>query len=116
MLEQSKFHRGRWTGLITASAEPQLRVTLNGEPVEGVSVAPDSQSGRWQAGFDIPAAALGQGVHSFVIEDAASGTRLGVETIITGVALEDDLRAEIAALRAEVEMLKRSLRRLASGD
>ena len=32
-------------------------------------------------------------------------------TIVTGVAMEDDVRAEIDLLRAELDMLKRAFRR-----
>jgi hypothetical protein len=32
-------------------------------------------------------------------------------TIITGVAMEDDLRAELDLLRAELDLLKRAFRR-----
>jgi len=40
-----------------------------------------------------------------------SGDKLGHFTIITGVAMEDDIRAEMDLLRAELDMLKRAFRR-----
>jgi hypothetical protein len=40
-----------------------------------------------------------------------TGEKLLHFTIITGVAMEDDLRAEVDLLRAELDMLKRAFRR-----
>ena len=51
------------------------------------------------------------GVQTFLIRDVASGETLQHFTIITGVAMEDDLRAEVDLLRAELDMLKRAFRR-----
>lgn len=39
------------------------------------------------------------------------GTQLGHFTLITGVALGDDIRVEMELLRAELDMLKRAIRR-----
>ena len=59
----------------------------------------------------IPAALLNDGVQNFVIRDARADRRLNYFTIITGSPAEDDLRAEIELLRAELDMLKRAFRR-----
>jgi hypothetical protein len=40
-----------------------------------------------------------------------TGETLAHFTIITGVPMEDDLRAEVDLLRAELDMLKRAFRR-----
>ena len=52
---------------------------------------------------------LSEGVQTFLIRH--DGEKLAHFTIITGVAMEDDLRAEIDLLRAELDMLKRAFRR-----
>jgi hypothetical protein len=59
----------------------------------------------------IPAEALSEGVQTFLIREAASGDKLAHFTIITGVVMEDDIRAEMDLLRAELDMLKRAFRR-----
>ena len=59
----------------------------------------------------IPQAALSEGVQTFLITDRATGEKLAHFTVITGVAMEDDLRAEVDLLRAELDMLKRAFRR-----
>lgn len=112
--EQGAFRAGRWWGQFAAEAAPVVAVTLNGLPLEGVSVAPLAE-GRWEVGFAVPPEALATGVQSFVIADAPSGRRLTVATILTGLPIEDDIRAEIGLLRAELELVKRSLRRIAAG-
>jgi hypothetical protein len=58
----------------------------------------------------IPAEVLNDGVQTFLIRQKG-GDRLAHFTIITGVAMEDDLRAEVDLLRAELDMLKRAFRR-----
>ncbi len=113
-LLEGAFQTGRWVGLFAAEQAPAVAVTLNGAPLAGASVAP-AGAGQWQVAFAVPVEALNTGVQSFVIADAASGARLAVATLLTGLPVEDDLRAEIALLRAELDLVKRSLRRLAAG-
>ncbi len=114
MGEHGHFRAGRWFGHIAAETAPTPQVKLNGEPIEGATVSP-AGDGRWEISFPVPQAALADGVQSFVISDLISGARLATATILTGLPVEDDLRAEIALLRAELELVKRSLRRLAAG-
>ena len=59
----------------------------------------------------IPLATLSEGVQTFIIRDVATGEKLQHFTVITGVAMEDDMRAEVDLLRAELDMLKRAFRR-----
>ncbi|MFB2532811.1 hypothetical protein ACEYYB_08745 [Paracoccus sp. p4-l81] len=114
-LDRGQFRAGQWVGTFVGPDQPQVAVTLNGAPLDGLAVDVAAQGDdRWQVSFPVPAQALTDGVQSFVIADAASGDRLAVATILTGIPVDDDLRAEIALLRAELELVKRSLRRLAS--
>jgi hypothetical protein len=59
----------------------------------------------------IPPQVLNEGVQTFLIRDRDNGETLAHFTIITGVAMEDDLRAEVDLLRSELDMLKRAFRR-----
>ena len=59
----------------------------------------------------VPAEVMNEGVQSFLICDKGTGETLAHFTIITGVAMEDDMRAEVDLLRAELDMLKRAFRR-----
>jgi hypothetical protein len=81
-------------------------------PVSGTTVTeiPD-RPGDWAVRVPIPVEVLSEGVQTFLIRDGVSGDKLGHFTIITGVAMEDDIRAEMDLLRAELDMLKRAFRR-----
>ena len=67
--------------------------------------------GSWAARFEIPPETLSDGVQSFLVTEADSGKRIADFTILAGEALGDDIRAEIALLRAELDMLKHAFRR-----
>jgi hypothetical protein len=67
--------------------------------------------GRWSLRLVLPADLLTDGVQTVVIRDRASGARLDSFAIVCGSPLDDDLRAEIDLLRAELELLKRAFRR-----
>ena len=69
------------------------------------------RAGEWEVRVPIPAEVLSEGVQTFLIQDTVSGLTLSHFTVITGVAMEDDLRAEVDLLRAELDMLKRAFRR-----
>ncbi|MGL6211531.1 MAG: hypothetical protein ACRC14_17050 [Paracoccaceae bacterium] len=112
-LTKVRIREGVWEGVLSGSAsEPALRVLLANDPVDGVSVAAmDGRQGDWAVRVPIPVVALSEGVQTFVICAEGTGEKLAHFTVITGVAMEDDLRAEIDLLRAELDMLKRAFRR-----
>jgi hypothetical protein len=111
-LTQTRIRAGVWEGILTGAGPqaPKLEVLHLERPLAGVQVAAvPGREGDWSVKVPIPAEVLSEGVQTFLI-------RLGAETlahftIITGVAMEDDLRAEIDLLRAELDMLKRAFRR-----
>ena len=113
-LTKTRFLEGTWKGLLSSTettAPPEIAVTLHDAPVRGVTVAQSSEPGRWSLEVPVPVEALGDGVQTFLILDAASDEVLGSFTLIAGEALGDDIRAEMALLRAELDMLKRAFRR-----
>lgn len=111
-LTQTRIRAGVWEGILTGAGQqaPKLEVLHLERPLTGVQVAAvPGREGDWAVKVPIPGDVLSEGVQTFLI-------RLGTETlahftIITGVAMEDDLRAEIDLLRAELDMLKRAFRR-----
>ncbi|GHE01601.1 hypothetical protein U879_16695 [Defluviimonas sp. 20V17] len=113
-LTKLQFAEGLWTGRLsgTDEAEPALEITHLDRPVPGTRLTPDPAApGNWRLEVPIPAAALSEGVQTILIRHGPSGTLLEHITIVTGAALEDDLRAELALLRAELDMLKKAFRR-----
>jgi hypothetical protein len=112
-LTKTRIRAGVWEGVLTGAATPpDVTVTHLEAPIQGVSVtaAPD-RPGEWAVRVPIDPALLSEGVQTFLIHDRTTGEKLAHFTVITGVAMEDDLRAEVDLLRAELDMLKRAFRR-----
>ena len=112
-LTKTRIRAGVWEGVLSGSPDsPALEVLHLEKPVAGVAVTPvPERAGDWLVQVPIPAEVLSEGVQTFLIRDAATGDKLQHFTVITGVAMEDDLRAEVDLLRAELDMLKRAFRR-----
>jgi hypothetical protein len=112
-LVHTRLRAGVWEGLLSGvQGQPALEVVHLGAAVAGISVtARAGEPGHWAVRVPIPVEALCDGVQTFLIRDTGSGDHLAHFTIITGVALDDDIRAELDLLRAELDMLKRAFRR-----
>ena len=111
-LVQTRIRAGVWEGVLmgAGAVPPQLEVLHLDRKLPGVNVAAiPGREGDFQVRVPIPADALSEGVQTFLIR--RGDETLAHFTIITGVAMEDDLRAEIDLLRAELDMLKRAFRR-----
>lgn len=114
MVIRSELSGGVWRGLISygAPTQPQFAITHNGTPLPALTVSPgEGAPGTWQLSAPVPLEAIGDGVQVFTISDTASGKTLGHFTLMAGDALSGNLTAEVALLRAELEMVKRALRR-----
>ena len=111
-LTKTRIRAGIWEGVLSGTDRPALEVRHLEAEVPGISVAaiPD-RPGEWAVRVPIPADVLGEGVQTFLIRNRDTGETLQHFTIITGVPMEDDLRAEVDLLRAELDMLKRAFRR-----
>ncbi|KGB82479.1 MAG: hypothetical protein CL814_07815 [Confluentimicrobium sp.] len=115
-LAKTRIRAGVWEGVLTVSGPhrslPQIEVLHLETPLEGVLVtADDSAPDSYQVKVPIPSALLSDGVQTFLIRTAGDGQTLGSFTIVTGEPLEDDIRAEMDLLRAELDMLKKAFRR-----
>ena len=112
-LTKTRIRAGIWEGVLTGgAAAPALDVLHLEQPIAGVTVAAIAECpGEFAVQVPIPAALLSEGVQTFLIRNSGTGQTLAHFTIITGVAMEDDVRAELDLLRAELDMLKRAFRR-----
>jgi hypothetical protein len=112
------FSGGVWQGRIAARGEapaPEIEVTHGaGEALSGVTLSPDGKS-AWRLSVIVPLEHLGDGALTYLVQAKGGGLPLGGFTILAGEAPGEDLRAEVSLLRAEVELLKKALRRLAGG-
>jgi len=112
-LTKTRIRAGVWEGVLSGGdVLPRLEVLLLERPISGVVVEPViGRAGEWAVRVPIPADVLTEGVQTFVIRETGGGETLAHFTIITGVAMEDDMRAEVDLLRQELDMLKRAFRR-----
>ncbi len=113
-LTKTQMKEGVWEGIVTRSGEgddPKVAVFHQRDRVEGVSLTHDAGQGHWVLSIPIPQIMIADGVHTLLIQDEATGDKIGHVTLIAGEALGDDVRAELELLRAELDMLKRAFRR-----
>ena len=115
-LTKTRIRSGVWEGLLTGGSEratpPEIEVRHLELPLDGVQVAlADGMRKTWTVRVPIPADLLSDGVQTFLIHARPGGEKLASFTIITGAVLEEDIRAEVDLLRAELDMLKRAFRR-----
>ena len=121
-LTRMRLAEGVWEGLLSArdTAAPRLllrhRDELVGEPETVAAGEGPSDAGKWLVRFRLPVDRLSDGVQTFVIEDATTGDALAHETIFAGDIVDEDIRAEVSLLRAELDLLKRAFRRHCSED
>jgi hypothetical protein len=112
-LTKTRIQAGVWEGVLTgAESPPEIVVSHMAQPVDGATLREDPQeAGQYLVRVPIPVELLCEGVQTFVITDRATDERLAAFTIVTGQPMDEDFRAEVALLRAELDMLKRAFRR-----
>lgn len=115
-LTKKRIHAGVWEGVMiladTSAPPPRIEVLHQDALLGGVVMAPDpDRTGRYNVAVPIPVEVLTDGVQTFLIRDADTGVVLSKFVIVTGEPLEDDIRAEVELLRAELDMLKKAFRR-----
>ncbi len=112
-LTKTRIRAGVWEGVLSTSGTPPVIEAVHLEhalPGLTQTAVPD-RPGEWLVRVPVPADVLSEGVQTFLLRNTETGDTLTHFTIITGVAMEDDLRAEVDLLRAELDMLKRAFRR-----
>ena len=117
---------GIWSGVLTA-AEAPARVALVhlGEIVASahVSAVEGEAEGHWHVSVELPQSLLSDGMHSLILisdggqeGDAPQPDALQLDRLhlMAGAPLQHELVAEIKLMRAELDLLKREFRRLAT--
>ncbi|WP_298493075.1 hypothetical protein [uncultured Maritimibacter sp.] len=112
VLTKTRIHAGVWEGVLTGAATPpDIDVTHNGIEIPGATLRDDPNvEGQFRVSVPIPVELLSEGVQTFIISQR-DGDRLASFTIVTGQPLDEDFRAEMELMRAELDMLKRAFRR-----
>lgn len=109
-IHQTRIHAGIWEGVATGAVDkPDIRVLHLGKGQQGVVVTPvPGRPEDYAVRFPIPVELLSEGVQTFLLRH--DGKTVGQFSIVTGVPIEQDIRAEIDLLRAELDVLKRAFR------
>lgn len=114
-LTKTRLFEGVWEGVLTRDGEgnyqPQIEVMHLQERVPGVEVVEKPEDSLWVVRVPVPAAAIADGIQTFVIRDARSSEVLDSFALLSGDVLSYDIRSEIALLREELDLLKRAFRR-----
>lgn len=110
MLTGGSLRAGIWQGRVSGGkTEPRLEMRHEDAALPQLSVIRGDDD--WIVRVPIPAHLLSEGVQTFLLAETGSDRVLGHFTLIVGVPMEDDIRAELDLLRAELDMLKRAFRR-----
>lgn len=110
-LEMTQFSQGIWQGQLTtsdpAASAPDLVVTQDGVllPPPEMTALPGATR-TWAVRWEMPSSALREGISVFLIVDSATDTVLARLPVLAGIDLADDLRGEVALLRAELDQLR----------
>ena len=114
-LTHTRLKEGIWEAVVTMRAPkdqpPQIGVTHQDRPLEGVTLQATETAGDWLLCVPVPAALIADGVQTFVISDLTDEAVLDSFSLICGDAVGHDIRAELDLLRAELDLLKRAFRR-----
>lgn len=110
-LTQTRIAEGWWEGVLNgAEGDPPVEAWHQDRRIDGVAVTKlAGKSGQHAVRVPIAASVLSEGVQTVLIK--VGDEVLARFTIVAGVPMEDDLRAEISLLRAELDLLKRAFRR-----
>lgn len=102
---------GRCTGRVVGAgnAEPRLEMKAGDLAFSVPDVSRDGSD--WSFAVDLPATLLSDGAQAVTILDAGSGAQIGAFRLSIGEGLAYDLRAEVAQIRAELDLLKAAVRR-----
>ena len=114
-LTRTRLLEGVWEGVLTrqgtGAGQPEIEVTHLQEPVAGVRVTENPAERHWLVRVPVPADKIADGVQTFVIRDRRTGDVLDSFALLAGDVLSHDIRAEMALLREELDLLKRAFRR-----
>jgi hypothetical protein len=111
-LTRIRLHGGRYEALCEGLKDSGIEAVHDGRVIAVAQTLPEEgTSGRARVLLDLPASIIGDGVQVVTIRATVTGSVLDRITLISGDPLDEDIRAELALLRDELEMLKHAFRR-----
>ncbi len=111
-LTRVRLQGGRYEGVFVGPPDTTVEALHEGKVIAVAHVRPDETvPGRFRLALDLPSSVIGEGVQVITLRSTASMAALDRITLMSGAPLDEDIRAEVALLRDELEMLKRAFRR-----
>lgn len=103
------FHAGIWKGRITGPIQNEIEVLCADETLEGVEIVPD---GKNAALISVPILPdhLNEGINTFLVVNKETKAEIGGFGIAIAHCGDDNIRAELKLLRAELNLLKKAFR------
>ena len=117
-LEKTLLKGGIYRGILAHKGRakvpvPELEATHDGAEIE-LTVSPiEGTANQHEVAVTLPARLISDGVNTVVLSIRGETTPLASFAVIGGDAVPDDLAQDVALLRAELDMLKRMVRRTA---
>ncbi|MFT5868686.1 MAG: hypothetical protein ACI8TF_000793 [Paracoccaceae bacterium] len=113
VLTKTRLTTGRYEGILSGSSRVPIIEVVHMDRVIGIAqtVAIEAKPDQFLVSYALPPEVLSDGMQIVVLRSAADATPLDVIAILAGEPLEQDLRAEIALMRVELDMFKRAFRR-----
>ena len=114
-IEPTRFAEGIWRALLGQPSDlkappPKIEVLLQRSPIRGVRVDPLNKENCYKLSVPIPANSVGFGTYMPMFVEQGSSKVLSRIVLSGGNLNGEDLRAEMAELRAEIDLLKRLFR------
>lgn len=114
-LVKTRLQSGTWEGVLTYTGtddySPDLRISHMDVIIGSPEVIRDEANDHWVIRVPIPVETISDGIQTFMIIDNETNEKLGSFVMLAGESLQDDIRAEMDLLRAELDMLKKAFRR-----
>ncbi|SDE57313.1 hypothetical protein SAMN05421538_10846 [Paracoccus isoporae] len=113
---------GRWTGLLRRETGPNRVVLAQAGRIIADAEVTEDAPGLWRIEATLPVSSLSDGMQTFsLLGNAGDGKiphpdceLLAEISVTSGQAAEIDLHAELALIRAELDMLKKEFRRISA--
>ena len=114
-LTRSRIRNGQYEGVLAANGRhrtvPEIVLKLLGAEIGTAKLSANAtDGGKWIVEAKIPAQAIGDGAQTVLFCARDTGEVLDTLVVVAGEALQEDVRAELSMLRAELELLKTAFR------
>ena len=108
----ARLQAGVWSAELAGvgTTQPALAASFAGQDLPDLKMQHDSAKDIWRLSVPLPPEMISEGVQMLLIRDPA-GTTVASLAVAAGDVLADDLQAEVALLRAELDLLKSAFRK-----